>query len=279
MDYNFPTPSHHSLTKAPSGRSFGSTSNNKSRMNKKLLAILCLTQIALASPMIAALIISDPIEDDGTWTLDTTVFQYHPAAYGLTPRAGTVMMHMNNNCTCYSGTNSIIYTNTVISGSYIVSLDVGHWNNADLSTVGPIGLTVGGKLLTAGSSSTPRPALGQFETWRFAYSFTPGNTNIGNRVGFQISVPYTGLSRNIAFDNLRIDYYLPNVVLPSIYHAAELCWDTQTNKTYQLQWAPTLDDTNWNNMGPSLQGTGSNHCVLDSTRYQQKRFYRVLTVP
>lgn len=31
MDYNFPTPSHHSLFQAPSGRSFGSTSEMEQR--------------------------------------------------------------------------------------------------------------------------------------------------------------------------------------------------------------------------------------------------------
>ena len=86
-------------------------------------------------------------------------------------------------------------------------------------------------------------------------------------------------ARNIAFDNLRVDYYFPGAVLPSIYRAVEICWDTESNKTYRVQWATSIDTTNWSDTGPIMQGTGSNMCVFDSTRFQPKRFYRVLPSP
>lgn len=249
-------------------------------MKRAIFGAIVLSQIAFACSVTSAVIINDPIENDGTWTLQTTDFQYFGAAFGLTPTAGTVMMHMNNGVEAFSGTNSIIYTNTIHPGTYTASLDVGHWDNSpQIAVVGPLGLTASGKLLAAASTFMPTPALGQFETWRFTYRFDANDTNVGAPFGFQISVPYAGLGNNIAFDNLRIDYAPLENVAPTIFYAVEICWETATNRNYQLQWAESIDATNWFNMGEITQGNGSNICVLDSTRNQQKRFYRVLTPP
>lgn len=249
-------------------------------MKRIILGIVLLTQIVFVCPMIAAVIINDPIENDGTWTLGPTVLQYLSAGYSLTPTAGTVIMHMNNGASSYSGTNSINYTNTLTPGVYVAYLDVGHWSDSpEVAGVGPIGLTAGGNLLATRATSTPTPASGQFETWQFIYIISTGDTNIGAPVGFQISVPTTGQGYNIGFDRLRVESYPPGSVLPSIYHAVEISWATETNKNYQLQWTASVDTTNWLNMGAVLSGTGSNTSAFDSTRFQQKKFYRILTLP
>jgi hypothetical protein len=65
----------------------------------------------------------------------------------------------------------------------------------------------------------------------------------------------------------------------SIFTAVEICWPTETNKTYQLQWAPSLDSTNWLSLGAFVPGTGTNICVFDSTRGTAKRFYRIEVLP
>lgn len=68
----------------------------------------------------------------------------------------------------------------------------------------------------------------------------------------------------------------PNI---SIFPAVELCWPTETNKSYQLQWAPSLDSTHWLSLGAAVAGTGTNICVFDSTRGPAKRFYRIEVLP
>ena len=65
----------------------------------------------------------------------------------------------------------------------------------------------------------------------------------------------------------------------SIFTAAEICWPSQTNRVYQLQWANTLPATNWTSFGPPMSGTGTNICTFDSTRGEARRFYRVEIVP
>jgi hypothetical protein len=56
----------------------------------------------------------------------------------------------------------------------------------------------------------------------------------------------------------------------------QICWPTQIDRQYQLQWAGRLGATNWTNLGPPAQGTGSNMCASDSVSGQTSRFYRVL---
>lgn len=64
----------------------------------------------------------------------------------------------------------------------------------------------------------------------------------------------------------------------SIYPATEICWSSQTNSRYQVEWAPSVDSTSWTSLGPAVQGTGSNVCVFDSTRSGAVRFYQVRVV-
>jgi hypothetical protein len=64
-----------------------------------------------------------------------------------------------------------------------------------------------------------------------------------------------------------------------IYTAAEVCWRSVANVTYQVQWAPSASSTLWTNLGAPLQGTGDTLCVLDSTRAADKKFYRVKIIP
>ena len=167
---------------------------------------------AVTHQLIAADLITDAIEADGTWTLGQAELAYLAAGSGLTPTAGQVMMHFNagGDAAAY-GTSFVNYTNRFAAGTYIARIDVGSFANRPLAAVGSVGITAEGQLLTPDSSSTPTPAPGEFKTWVFVYT----NILMGSdqRVGFRISVPNTGEQRNIAFDNLRIEFIpKPNVV-------------------------------------------------------------------
>jgi hypothetical protein len=65
----------------------------------------------------------------------------------------------------------------------------------------------------------------------------------------------------------------------SIFKAVEVCWPSQTNMTYQLQYVTEVNSTNWTNLGATQQGTGSTLSGFDFLRGRDKRFYRVITVP
>jgi len=64
----------------------------------------------------------------------------------------------------------------------------------------------------------------------------------------------------------------------AIYTAAEVAFTTQTNMTYQLQGISDLNG-GWQNIGPSIPGTGSSMSFLTSTRKDPYQFFRVLSQP
>jgi HpiC1 cyclase len=250
-------------------------------MKRKLFGFFSV--FAVTHQLIAADLITDPIEADTTWTLGQTENAYLPAVAGLTPTAGLVMMHFNSDAGHGSyGTSFVNYTNKFALGTYIARIDVGSFDNQPLATIGSVGLTAGGQLLTPDSSSTPTPAPGEFRTWVFAYtnSLTSSNTTIG----FRISVPVTSQDRNIAFDNLRIEFIpkpdlATNTVSAAIYHAVEVCWESETNKTYKVQWSVKFAPLDWHDLGLPLPGTGTNICVFDSARGQPQKVYRIQVLP
>ena len=247
-------------------------------MKQNALKFLAVIQISLAPHVLAADLITDAMENDGAWTLGQSQTAYLPAIEGLTPTAGQAMMHFNSggDCACF-GTSFVNYSNRFSVGTYIARIDVGSFTNRPFSTIESLGLTAGGELLTPDSSSTNTPAPGEFTTWVLVYTNT---SCAGKTIGFRISVPGTGEMRNVAFDNLRIEF-IPdtNTVCASIHTASEVCWDSQPNKTYQVQWTDTLASPNWNNLGTPAPGTGTNICIFDSNRGRQQRFYRVQVLP
>src|SRR5262245_19298648 len=171
-------------------------------MNPRAITSLCILTVACRAT--AALLISDPVEPDATWTLGQSALPYLPAGSGLSPTAGEQMMHFNAGGDIFAyGTSSVLYTNRLAAGTYTVRIDVGSFTNRLLATIGAIALTAGGQLLTPDSSSDPTPAQGEFKTWVFTYG---SQTTTTQQIGFSITIPGTGQARNIAFDNLRIDF-------------------------------------------------------------------------
>lgn len=63
-----------------------------------------------------------------------------------------------------------------------------------------------------------------------------------------------------------------------IYTAAEVAFETEAGKNYQLQAVSSLSG-GWENVGSPIQGTGSVVSYVTPTRANVKQFYRVVTVP
>ena len=62
------------------------------------------------------------------------------------------------------------------------------------------------------------------------------------------------------------------------FTAIELCWPSETNQLYQVQWTPSLNPPEWSSLGPVVSGSGTNVSVFDSTRTHPQGFYRVQIV-
>ena len=63
------------------------------------------------------------------------------------------------------------------------------------------------------------------------------------------------------------------------YTAIEISWPSENNRSYQVQWAPSLDSLQWANLGPVFSGSGGEISLFDSTRAHPQGFYRVQIVP
>jgi hypothetical protein len=60
-----------------------------------------------------------------------------------------------------------------------------------------------------------------------------------------------------------------------IYTAAEIVYNTEVGKTYQLQAISSLDG-GWKNVGTNVVGNGNAVSLVTPTRGQLQQFYRVV---
>ena len=84
-----------------------------------------------------------------------------------------------------------------------------------------------------------------------------------------------GLSVGVVWANgnsLANPYGLTNTI--QIYTAAEVAFDTDSNKTYQIQAASSVS-SGWQNLGYPIPGTGSAVSYVTPTRKNVQQFFRV----
>ncbi len=61
------------------------------------------------------------------------------------------------------------------------------------------------------------------------------------------------------------------------FSEVEICWPSQSNRTYQVQYNSALSNSAWMNLGPPIQATNTTQCVRDPVLLTEpRRFYRVL---
>lgn len=60
--------------------------------------------------------------------------------------------------------------------------------------------------------------------------------------------------------------------------SVDICWNSKTNKSYQVQYRSDLTANGWVNLGSTVSGTGARMCVTDAVT-GEKRFYRVGELP
>ncbi len=59
-----------------------------------------------------------------------------------------------------------------------------------------------------------------------------------------------------------------------------VCWESEANRTYQVQYSSRSGGREWHNLGEPVAGDGTTKCVIDKLAIgQAARFYRVVHVP
>ncbi len=59
----------------------------------------------------------------------------------------------------------------------------------------------------------------------------------------------------------------------------DVCWNSLSNLTYQVQYRSDLTTNQWVNLGSPVPGTGTDMCITDTIKDQPKKFYRVVETP
>ena len=63
------------------------------------------------------------------------------------------------------------------------------------------------------------------------------------------------------------------------FSQVEICWDSLSNGTYQVQYSTNLSSSNWFDLGAAVSGSGAIICTNDSILSGQTlRFYRVISL-
>jgi hypothetical protein len=114
----------------------------------------------------------------------------------------------------------------------------------------------------------------------------PNNTNGNeNRIQFGRQASIAGTWNDPSETNTTnvrsfITEYSGPVLSIRVSQEVEVCWDTRTNWTYQVQCCSELTNNSWADLGAPIEGSGTQNCIYDAMLPRQpQRFYRVIASP
>lgn len=93
--------------------------------------------------------------------------------------------------------------------------------------------------------------------------------------------------RDVSLQTVSTDGHLDNVIVEWVAPAlsirvsqVELCWGSQTNRVYQVQYCSTLTTNRWTDLGSPIPGNSPTTCTCDAVAPgSPRRFYQVILVP
>jgi hypothetical protein len=81
---------------------------------------------------------------------------------------------------------------------------------------------------------------------------------------------------DLALDSVSVQSISPLLTIQ--VSQMRLCWQSQTNRSYQLQSCTNLASNTWTDLGAPIAGTGATDCSLQPV-IDPQAFYRVLLLP
>lgn len=182
--------------------------------------------------------------------------------------------------------NMLLLDGSITAGSIVWSQTVATQTNttytfsawvtaSDAANLGVLRISVNG--IQIGANLALSTNIGQWQQFS-------ADWNSGVQTSAAISITDTvldGYGNDFALDDLSFASSITTNALPStsIYLAAEIGWNSQTGKLYQLQYSTVMDSNNWLPFGVPVPGNGTNNYIFDSMRGQSKKFYRVQVLP
>ncbi len=151
------------------------------------------------------------------------------------------------------------FSNTVA----ITSVQIGFHHNQYNKTYVPAVVTIGARSYTLTGTELADGTRGflDFPGYWFTNSLA---------IGLSDNDP----NRWIFVDEVRF-FSQPEIITAEIATAAEICWNSQSNRLYQVEYRTQLGSDQWYPLGKPVLATGPQSCVLDSTRGSPMKVYRI----
>jgi hypothetical protein len=137
------------------------------------------------------------------------------------------------------------------------------------ATVGPGGIVAGAGALTY-SNGAEKIALSDF-FWAEPNVFNVDRVSIG-------STTPNSIDDFVGTFTLVVESLAPQVSIRS--SQVEVCWNSLSNRMYQVQYRLNLMTNGWADLGSPISGNGSMNCITDAIAVgQTQRFYQVVLLP
>ena len=89
-----------------------------------------------------------------------------------------------------------------------------------------------------------------------------------------------GIPGDAYFDNIQLIAHKRQSKLQLYVTEVTLCWESQNNQNYQLQYRSSHTPGGWTDVGTPVAGNGGTNCVADHLPVgEPQRFYRVIEAP
>jgi hypothetical protein len=158
---------------------------------------------------------------------------------------------------------------TIPNESYDVGFYVGYYQgNTNMGVIATVSSETGTPL--AAFAVTAPTTRGWNSVSRFRFTAASSLTKL----------EFIGTNSGPNVDLLLDDVSVESVTRPVSIGAPgfQICWESKTNRSYQLQYRSTLITNSWTDLGTPLAGNSSIICNTQSVTEPQ-RFFRVVTLP
>jgi len=145
----------------------------------------------------------------------------------------------------------------------ITSVQIGFHHNTANKTALPSMVTIGSRAYSLTGNELANGSRGFLDF--------PGNWLTNNLI---ISLSDSDPSLWIFVDEIRF-LSVPQLISAQIAMAAEICWSSQSNRLYQVEYRTSLGSDQWYSLGAPVLATGTQSCVFDSIRGSTEKFYRI----
>ncbi len=158
--------------------------------------------------------------------------------------------------------------NTRPGGSYEVTFSVGYFQGDTDMAILAQAVSTNGTVLGSLLAGAPPPS-GWKPPSQFRFTATDPTTTL------QFQGSNATINIDLALDDVSVLPVTPALAIG--VSQVRLCWQSQTNRLYQLQYSSNLTSNSWTDLGAPILSTG-NDCSEQPVS-EPRRFYRVILLP